>query len=539
MNPSLIFGYFLFQALFTGAVQALLDKEDLVILDFDVHRVDNLVSERFLSVTIDASLVAEEKFMHLLGSPKLRALANALSPAFLRFGGTTQDFMKFSPQSEYLLSWNNSRNSLRYQGHSCDTSELPPLLEDKLKQEWALQAQLLHQQELQDKYKKVKFSEDAVDLLYSFANCSGLDLIFGLNALLRTPGNTWDSQNAEMLMNYCESRRYIISWELGNEPNSYEKKAGIRVDGHQLGQDFLHLRSILQESKLYHSAGLYGPDVGQLREHRKDILTEFLETAADAIDATTWHHYYVNGRDATLKDFLDPQVLDTLAVKTNEVLEVVRSVSPEKKVWLGETSSAYGGGAAGLSDTFVAGFMWLDKLGLAAQLGLNVVMRQVLIGSGSYHLVDNNLDPLPDYWLSVLYKRLVGPEVLKIEVLWTSVPQQLLRVYLHCTNRNSSSYRQGAVTLFALNLSKRPIGIGLPACISNSSAEAFVLQSAEPGEEGLYSRVVELNGAPLKMLDERTLPPLSGAHVPPGEHLQMPGLSLAFYVLQQARAAVC
>lgn len=38
---------------------------------------------------------------------------------------------------------------------------------------------------------------------------------------------------------------------------------------------------------------------------------------------------------------------------------------------------------------------WLDKLGLGAALGLDIVMRQVLIGSGSYHLVDDNLDPLP------------------------------------------------------------------------------------------------------------------------------------------------
>lgn len=38
---------------------------------------------------------------------------------------------------------------------------------------------------------------------------------------------------------------------------------------------------------------------------------------------------------------------------------------------------------------------WLDKLGLGATLGLDVVMRQVLVGSGSYHLVDDNLDPLP------------------------------------------------------------------------------------------------------------------------------------------------
>lgn len=33
--------------------------------------------------------------------------------------------------------------------------------------------------------------------------------------------------------------------------------------------------------------------------------------------------YYVNGRDTSLEDFLDPEVLDTLALKTNEVLKVI------------------------------------------------------------------------------------------------------------------------------------------------------------------------------------------------------------------------
>lgn len=57
------------------------------------------------------------------------------------------------------------------------------------------------------------------------------------------------------------------------EPNSYEKKAGIRVNGSQLGEDFLHLRKILQKSKLYNSSRVYGPDIGQPRDHRKDLLT--------------------------------------------------------------------------------------------------------------------------------------------------------------------------------------------------------------------------------------------------------------------------
>ncbi|MCJ8740897.1 hypothetical protein PDJAM_G00064450 [Pangasius djambal] len=524
----------------TCLISAVVLKSVNVDMDMDLSHVARRVDERFLSVTIDASLMAEEKFMYLLGSPKLRTLANALTPAFLRFGGTKQDFMKFKPQSEYYLKNSYSGDSHPHSGPACSKFELPPVLEEELKRDWAVQALLLRQEDVRGKYEQVTFSEYAVDLLYSFVNCSGLELIFGLNALLRTPENVWDSQNAELLLNYCERQQYRMSWELGNEPNSYEKKAEIRVNGSQLGEDFLHLRKILQNSELYSSSGLYGPDISQPREHRKDLLPGFLESGAEAIDACTWHHYYVNGRDASLEDFLDPKVLDMLAVKTDEVLKIVHSLSPGKKVWLGETSSAYGGGAVGLSDTFAAGFMWLDKLGLAAKLGLDVVMRQVLIGSGTYHLVDNNLDPLPDYWLSLLYKRLVGPEVLNIQVLpSTGRQKQLLRVYLHCTNKESSSYRKGAVTLFALNLSKEQVVIDLPALVSNSTVEVFVLQSAEAGEDGLHSRSVRLNGDVLKMVDDRTLPPLQGAELPPGEHLKLPALSFAFYVLKQAAAPVC
>ncbi|XP_029564775.1 heparanase isoform X1 [Salmo trutta] len=508
-----------------------------VNLNVDLSRVLKKVNGRFLSVAIDASLVAEEKFMYLLTSPKLRTLAKALSPAFLRFGGTRQDFMTFNPT--FLHSNENHNNSVFDADDICERLELPPLLEKRLKQEWTLQEVLLDKEDLQRKYRSVKFTECAVDLLYSFTNCSGLDLIFGLNELLRTSGNSWDSSNARTLLQYCESKQYSMSWELGNEPNSYEKKAGIRVDGYQLGQDFVQLRKILQESKLYNNTGLYGPDISQPRDHRRDLLEGFLESGAEAIDACTWHHYYVNGRDTSLEDFLDPEVLNTLALKTHEVMETIELTSPGKKVWLGETSSAYGGGAKGLSDTFVAGFMWLDKLGLGAKLGLDVLIRQVLIGSGTYHLVDENLDPLPDYWLSVLYKRLVGPEVLSIEAFSILGKTKRVRVYLHCTNKKSTSYKSGAVTLFALNLSKGPARISVPVTISNSTAEAFVLQSEQPGEEGLYSKSVKLNGEVLKMVDERTLPSLQGTPLPAGEHLRLPGYSFAFYVLSEAQALAC
>lgn len=39
------------------------------------------------------------------------------------------------------------------------------------------------------------------------------------------------------------------------------------------------------------------------------------------------------------------------------VPQIVEKIRPHKKVWLGETSSAFGGGAPSLSNTFAAGFM--------------------------------------------------------------------------------------------------------------------------------------------------------------------------------------
>lgn len=59
---------------------------------------------------------------------------------------------------------------------------------------------------------------------------------------------------------------------LSSEPNSFKKKAGVLLDGHQLGQDFIHLREILSESKFYHDAGLYGPDISQPRDRKTYIL---------------------------------------------------------------------------------------------------------------------------------------------------------------------------------------------------------------------------------------------------------------------------
>ena len=59
-----------------------------------------------------------------------------------------------------------------------------------------------------------------------------------------------------------------------------------------------------------------------------------------------------------------------------------------------ESGSAYGGGAPNMSDAFVGGFLWLDKLGVAAVGGVDVVARETLYQS-CYALLDPDLHPNP------------------------------------------------------------------------------------------------------------------------------------------------
>ncbi|XP_027980009.1 heparanase isoform X3 [Eumetopias jubatus] len=440
--------------------------EDAVELRFSTERPVHLVSPAFLSFTIDANLATDPRFLTFLGSPKLRTLARGLSPAYLRFGGTKTDFLIFDPQKEPTFEersyWQSQVNQ-----DICKSGSIPSDVEKRLQLEWPFQEKLLLREQYQKKFKNSTYSKSSVDMLYTFANCSGLDLIFGLNALLRTADLQWNSSNAQLLLDYCSSKNYNISWELGNEPNSFRKKAGIFIDGLQLGEDFVKLHKLLGKTT-FKTANLYGPDVGQPRGKTLKILRSFLKAGGEVIDSVTWHQ-------------------------------------------------------------------WLDKLGLSARMGIEVVMRQVLFGAGNYHLVDENFKPLPDYWLSLLFKKLVGTNVFMASV--KGPDRGKLRVYLHCTNVNHPRYKEGDLTLYALNLHNVTKRLQLPYHLFDKQVDKYLIKPLGP--DGLLSKSVQLNGRTLKMVDDHTLPALTEKALRPGSSLGLPPFSYGFFVIKNAKVTAC
>lgn len=68
--------------------------------------------------------------------------------------------------------------------------------------------------------------------------------------------------------------------------------------------------------------------------------------------------YYLNGRTAQLEDMMSVDVLNSLAEQLSLLQDTVAAAGyTDNPVWLGETSSCWGGGAPDLSDRYVAGFM--------------------------------------------------------------------------------------------------------------------------------------------------------------------------------------
>ncbi len=133
------------------------------------------VSDQFLSVTIDAGAIRKNWDIINFTLPRVINLAKGLSPAMLRVGGTSEDFLLFQ-SSEGTYSRGKEQES------------------------------------------NFTMSPAQWDAVNEFVKAVEWDFIFGLNLLLRHnwPNGSWDSSNAEGLFDYTLSKGYVVNWELGN-----------------------------------------------------------------------------------------------------------------------------------------------------------------------------------------------------------------------------------------------------------------------------------------------------------------------------------
>ncbi|XP_063988743.1 heparanase-like [Diachasmimorpha longicaudata] len=494
---SIVIGFFM--ALFVMSVWNVSfhrpGKSYVILLDSSrevVHRT----SPRFLSFGLDSSLLRDMKNFPI-HDERFVNLARHLSPAFVRIGGTSADCLLFN---ETVLGDSVARRSPVDGG---DISNFTLTDTDYLS-------------------------------IYDFTRKAGLRMLFDLNVLIRTPDNQWHDSNARKIITFSKGQEMEIDWQLGNEPNSFNFVFGRGVPAAQLGKDYIHLRTLLNTLG-YESSILVGPEanhIGDPDDKGVHYATEFLENDGQSVDFATWHQYYLNGREAKVMDFISPAVFNRLPAEINSFQRGINSSGRNVKMWLSETSSAYGGGAPELSDRYVAGFLWLDKLGYSASAGVNVVVRQSLFG-GDYAMVAHDLVPNPDWWISVLFKTLVSDKVLHLE---SANNNGTLRFYAHCTSESSLISGVPAVTVYGVNLDVHRAQIFIQGSWMKKNAKIllYILTG-----DFLKSREIRLNGDVLKLKPDGSLPPFTPVIIDPTQIITLPPLSMAFIVTHGADIRAC
>lgn len=252
-------------------------------------------------------------------------------------------------------------------------------------------------------------------------------------------------------------------------------------------------------------------------------IADLIEASRPPVDVYTYHHYgAVSQRCATtgtlatkIEDARDPAWL----ARTDDTFHYHAAFrdqyAPEAPIWVTETAQAACGGSP-WSSTFADTPRYVDQLGRLARAGVSAVFHNTLAAS-DYALIDErDFEPRPNYWAALLWTRLMSPRVLAVTSL-----KPTLRIYAHCLTG-----RVGGVALVAINLADQPAKVEFMG-----RGTAYALSAIDGG------RGAALNGSPLLMGAGDALPTMAGAVVSDSVDVDRGGV--AFVALPAANAAAC
>ncbi|MCE7796742.1 hypothetical protein LWE61_09245 [Sphingobium sufflavum] len=192
-------------------------------------------------------------------------------------------------------------------------------------------------------------------------------------------------------------------------------------------------------------------------------------------------------------------------------------LAPGAPIWNTETAGAACSGAP-WSATFIDSFRYIDQLGRLAKMGASMVFHQTLVG-GNYGLLDpESFTPRPNYWVALLWRRLIGSTVLD-----AGSGKPGLHLYGHCQRGG-----KGGVTIVAINTATQPQTLELGA-----KSDLYALTAPE-----LQDKTVLLNGRPLRLGDRDSIPVLKPQSLPSGNAVLAP-TSINFLVQRGANNPVC
>ncbi|GAA0558990.1 hypothetical protein [Rhizomicrobium electricum] len=354
---------------------------------------------------------------------------------------------------------------------------------------------------------------------------------FALSTGTRDANGVWTPETAKPWLAYTKSiGGEIAAAEFANEPSLVALMSVPKgYDAAQWGRDFKLWRAFLKETSpgtLVLGPGAVGdkPGPGNPAEGRNDFMSAAaMETASGpGVDAFSYHHYGDVSERCHGKQTLDKALSEEWLARTSGARAVYASLrdhyGPGKPLWLTEVGDAACGGNP-WAKTFADSFRYLDQLGRLAKDGVQTVMHNTLAISDYGMIDEKTLKPRPNYWAALLWRRLMGTTVLD-----STVPlQQGLHVYAHC-----EAGVKGGVTLLVINNDAKPSSLQLA-----SRAQRYTLSEAKIDDGG-----VRLNGRTLALTKDGKLPVLKGVPAKAGTVTFDPE-TITFLAVPEAKNKSC
>ncbi len=423
-----------------------------------------------------------------LSNVKLRRLAAALGPAYIRVSGTWQ-------------------NSTYFQNNDAPAPATPPSGFNGVltRAEWR---------------GVIEFARAVnAEIITSVATSGGT----------RDANDLWTSSQAEQFFDYTrQASGAIAATEFMNEP-SFAQIGGAPkgYDGAAFGRDIAVFSAFLRKAApgtVFLGPGSVGEGIPLAAGSGMSLLpsSEMLKATGPVFDAFSYHFY--GGVSARCRGGLKAdEALSSNWLDRTDIVEAFYGklrdrYLPGKPLWLTETGEAACGGDPWAS-TFLDSFRYLNQLGSLAKRGVQVVAHNTLAAS-DYALLDpKTLDPRPNYWAALLWRRLMGTTVL--DAGQPSSPN--LYVYAQCLRGT-----QGGITLLAINTDAALATLEVP-----QGAQRYTLTATAPD-----SKQVLLNGKPLILGPGDTLPSIAPVISPKGP-TQLAPRSITFFTIAGANNPSC
>jgi hypothetical protein len=412
-----------------------------------------------------------------LTNARLRKLASALAPAYLRVSGT----------------WANTT----YFADSDSAPSAPPTGFKGIltRRQWQGTIDFAH----------------AVD--------ARIVTSFAVGAGNRDAAGIWTPDQARRLLDFTRmAGGNIAAAEFMNEPN-LPAIGGLPAgyDPAAYGRDFKLFHAFVKQT--VPEMMILGP--GAINETPE--ASELLAASGSGVDVISYHHYGALSERCAGTVTQEGALSENWLSRTDQTLAFYRTLrdqfAPGKPIWLTETAETACGGNP-WAVTFLDTFRYLDQLGRLAKAGVQVVMHNTLAASDYALLDERTLAPRPNYWGALLWRQFMGTTVLD-----SGVPIQAgLHVYAHCQRGTP-----GGVALLVINTDR-----DAPHSLKMADAsERYTLDAAN-----LLDATVRLNGDTLTPGPDDRLPAITGVPAS-GGMLTIAPATITFLAVPDATNAAC